>query len=273
MRRQVQEDDPLYPASSVCVGGYSEHPSHNTHVESSTEFLSNFPIQDFQSGICRSSRSARGRTERNKTSASCLKTKKQSARPCGHQPPSGPHCCKACGKTFHYIYTLRAHARGHTADNVHVCGICGKHLGTSVNLISHLQSSKKGGGCGPQGKLFSNVKKHKACHWQIIFAALKPPFQIICTYWSHWSRVVKISVFMCAKSQFCCFSVMMDLVLRKWQNKNSFLHEFMLFKINPICEFWVCSLKQCKLWLISKYTSKCLTCWCVHIKHIEIIHE
>lgn len=191
-RQQVQEDDPLYPASSVCVGGYSEHPSHNTHVESSTEFLSNFPIQDFQSGICRSSRSARGRTEQNKTSASCLKTKKQSARPCGHQPPSGPHCCKACGKTFHYIYTLRAHARGHTADNVHVCGICGKHLGTSVNLISHLQSSKKGGGCGPQGKRFSNVKKHKACHWQILFAALKPPFQIICTYWSHWSRVVNV---------------------------------------------------------------------------------
>lgn len=165
MRRQeVQEDDPLYPTSSVCMVGYSEHPSQNTHVESTTEFLSNFPTQDFQSGICRSSRSAQRKTERNKTSASCLKTKKQSARPCGHQSPSGSYCCKACGKTFHYIYTLRAHARGHTADNVHVCGICGKHLGTSVNLISHLQSSKKGGGCGPQGKLFSNVKKHKTCH-------------------------------------------------------------------------------------------------------------
>nr|AAO15006.1 hypothetical protein [Takifugu rubripes] len=48
-RRQVQEDDPLYPASSVCVVGYSEHPSQNTHVESSTEFLSNFPTRDFQS--------------------------------------------------------------------------------------------------------------------------------------------------------------------------------------------------------------------------------
>ncbi|TNM92967.1 hypothetical protein fugu_018369 [Takifugu bimaculatus] len=163
-RQEVQEDDPLYPASSVCVVGYSEHPSQNTHVESSTEFLSNFPTRDFHSGICRSSRSAQRKTERNKASASCLKAKKQSARPCGHQPPSGPHCCKACGKTFHYIYTLRAHARGHTADNVHVCGICGKHLGTSVNLISHLQSSRKGGGCGPQGKLLSNVKKHKTCH-------------------------------------------------------------------------------------------------------------
>lgn len=162
MRRQpVQEDDPLYPASSLRVVGYSERHSQDTRVESSTEFLSNFPTQDFQSGVCRSSRRE---AERDKTSASRSKTKKQSARPRGHRPPGGPHRCKACGKTFHYIYTLRAHARGHAADNVHVCGICGKHLGTSVNLISHLQSSKKGGGCGPQGKLLSSVKKHKARH-------------------------------------------------------------------------------------------------------------
>lgn len=154
MRRQgVQDDDPRYSASSACVAGYSEHKSQNAHLESSRQFLSNFPTppQDFHSGPCRSSRSAQSKTERNKTSAAGLKTK--------NQPPSGPHCCKACGKTFHYMYTLRAHARAHTADNVHVCGLCGKHLGTSVNLISHLQSNKKGGRCGPQGKLFSNVKR------------------------------------------------------------------------------------------------------------------
>lgn len=175
-QQEFQEDDTRCPASNICVVRYSECPHQNTYLESSTECLSNFSTQprDFHLGICRSPRSARRKMQRSKTSPSCLKTKKQPEKPRGNQCPSGPHCCKACGKTFHYIYTLRAHARAHAVDNAHVCGICGKHLGTSRKLISHLQSNKKGAGCGSQGKSFSNVKQHKIHHWQIILSALKP---------------------------------------------------------------------------------------------------
>lgn len=166
-RRQAQEDDTKCPESSICVVSYSKCPSQNTHVENSTECLLNFwtQPQDFQLGICRSSRSAQHKMERKKKSLSCLKTKRQPAKPCGNQTPSGPHCCKACGKTSHYKYTLKAHARAHTADNVHVCGICGKHLGTSVKLISHLQSKKKRSKCGSHSKQFSNNgNQHKTRH-------------------------------------------------------------------------------------------------------------
>lgn len=102
----------------------------------------------------------------------CLMTKRQSAKPCGNQTPSGP-LCKACRKTFHYIHTLRTHAQPHTANNIHLCGICGKHLGPSVNLISHLDSKKKRAKCRSHGKQFSNVKQHGTCHWINVLTVAK----------------------------------------------------------------------------------------------------
>lgn len=104
-RRHAQEDDTKCPESCICVVSDSECPSQNAHVENSTECLSNFctRLQNFQLGIWRSSRSAQHKMERKTKSVSCLKIKRQSAKPCGDQTPSGPHCCKACGKTFHYI--------------------------------------------------------------------------------------------------------------------------------------------------------------------------
>ncbi|XP_051245817.1 zinc finger and SCAN domain-containing protein 5C isoform X2 [Dicentrarchus labrax] len=81
------------------------------------------------------------------------------------QNPTGPHCCKACGKTFHYMYTLKAHVQTHTVDKI--CGICGEHLESTGSLIQHLQSHTERNKCDICGKQFSNnsrLKQHRRFH-------------------------------------------------------------------------------------------------------------
>ncbi|XP_044026942.1 zinc finger and SCAN domain-containing protein 21-like isoform X2 [Siniperca chuatsi] len=97
------------------------------------------------------------------------------------QNPTGPHCCKACGKTFHYMYTLRTHAQTHTVDKIHICGICGKHFESTESLVQHLQSHTKRNKCGTCGKQFSNssrLKRHRRFHrpkgLNIMSSAYKP---------------------------------------------------------------------------------------------------
>lgn len=80
------------------------------------------------------------------------------------QNPTGPHCCKACGKIFHYMYTLRTRAQTHTEDKI--C-ICGKHLQSTESLVHHLQSHTKRnkcGICGMQFLNFSRLKRHRRFH-------------------------------------------------------------------------------------------------------------
>lgn len=80
---------------------------------------------------------------------------------------TGAYCCKACGKTFHYMYTLRAHAQTHTADKIHICGICGKKLEGTKSLVLHLRNHTKRNKCGICGKQFSNnsrLKRHRKFH-------------------------------------------------------------------------------------------------------------
>ncbi|XP_073319225.1 uncharacterized protein [Pagrus major] len=92
--------------------------------------------------------------------------KKSTELPVG-QSPTDPNCCKACGKTFHYMYTLRTHVQTHAVDKNPICGICGKRLESKLQLIQHLQSHTKGNKCGICGKQFSNkfrLKQHVRFH-------------------------------------------------------------------------------------------------------------
>ncbi|XP_031178905.1 zinc finger protein 433-like isoform X1 [Sander lucioperca] len=91
----------------------------------------------------------------------------KSTQPSVSHNPTGPHCCKACGKTFHYMYTLRSHAQTHAVDKIHVCAICGKHLESTDSLVQHLQSHTKRNKCATCGKVFSNIsllKRHRRFH-------------------------------------------------------------------------------------------------------------
>ncbi|XP_068431773.1 zinc finger protein 853-like isoform X2 [Clinocottus analis] len=83
------------------------------------------------------------------------------------QNQTGPHCCKACGKTFYYMYTLRTHVLTHAGDTLHICGICGKHLESMDSFVQHIQSHTKRNKCGICGKQFSNnsrLKRHRRFH-------------------------------------------------------------------------------------------------------------
>ncbi|XP_042362626.1 zinc finger protein 568-like isoform X2 [Plectropomus leopardus] len=100
-----------------------------------------------------------------KKSSSALS--KKSSQPFVSQSPTGSHRCKACGKTFHYMYTLRTHVQTHAVDKIRICGICGKHLKPAESLIQHLQSHTKTNKCVICGKQFSNsarLKQHKRFH-------------------------------------------------------------------------------------------------------------
>ncbi|XP_039976839.1 zinc finger and SCAN domain-containing protein 21-like isoform X2 [Xiphias gladius] len=92
---------------------------------------------------------------------------KKSTQLSANQNPAGPHCCKSCGKIFHYMYTLRTHAQTHTVDKILICGICGKHLESTESLVHHLQSHTKRNKCGICGKQFSSnsrLKRHRRFH-------------------------------------------------------------------------------------------------------------
>ncbi|XP_076609954.1 uncharacterized protein LOC143334885 [Chaetodon auriga] len=83
------------------------------------------------------------------------------------QNATGPHSCKACGKTFHYIYTLKTHAQAHAVDKTRMCGICGKRLESKESFVQHFQSHTKRNKCGICGKQFSNnsrLKQHRRFH-------------------------------------------------------------------------------------------------------------
>lgn len=196
--QSLEVDYTQYSESNICVGSYIQYPSKINSAESdkgrpqsysSTQPLDTRP----DSGICVISHLAgeyrhttEDKIEWKKHASSSLKELnskrkkpvkrslpplslniKKSTQSSASENPTGPHCCKACGKTFHYMYTLRTHAQAHTVDKTHICGICGKHLESTENLIQHLQSHKKRNKCGVCGKQFSNysrLKRHRAFH-------------------------------------------------------------------------------------------------------------
>ncbi|XP_078146596.1 uncharacterized protein LOC144542897 [Centroberyx gerrardi] len=93
--------------------------------------------------------------------------RKKSARLSSSRRPTGPHCCKACGKAFHYMYTLRTHAQTHTVDKSCICGVCGKHLESTESLVQHLQTHIERNKCHICGKCFSSnsfLKLHRRFH-------------------------------------------------------------------------------------------------------------
>lgn len=92
---------------------------------------------------------------------------KKSTQPSVSQNPPGPYRCKACGETFHNMYTLRGHTVSHIVDETCICGICGKHLETTDSLFQHLQFHAKRYKCGICGKQFSSsfrLIQHKRFH-------------------------------------------------------------------------------------------------------------
>lgn len=92
---------------------------------------------------------------------------KKSTQFSASQDPTGPHCCKACGKIFHYMYTLRTHVQTHAMDKIHICGICGKRSASKESFIQHLQIHTKKNKCSICGKQFSNhsrLKQHRRFH-------------------------------------------------------------------------------------------------------------
>ncbi|KAM8841329.1 uncharacterized protein AB9W97_001692 isoform 2-T2 [Spinachia spinachia] len=83
------------------------------------------------------------------------------------QNPTSPYCCKTCGKTFHYMYTLRTHVRTHASDKIRICGLCGRRLDSKESLVQHIQNHTKRNKCGICGKLFSDtsrLKRHLRFH-------------------------------------------------------------------------------------------------------------
>lgn len=103
---------------------------------------------------------SRRRRRSSPTAVKRLPTSSASLRPSG-----GTYRCKACGKTFHYTYTLRAHVQAHRLEGV--CGICGRRLGRGEALLQHLQSHRRRKKCGVCGKQFSDearLRRHSAFH-------------------------------------------------------------------------------------------------------------
>ncbi|XP_072226394.1 uncharacterized protein [Leuresthes tenuis] len=83
------------------------------------------------------------------------------------QTPAGSYHCKACRKSFHYMYTLRTHVLTHAQNKICICGICGKRLGYRESLVQHVQRHNRRNRCGTCGKEFSSdsrLKRHKKFH-------------------------------------------------------------------------------------------------------------
>lgn len=166
--------------SIVCADGYIQDLS----VESSKTHLlpnsSNQPLETLSDseagGLCQPTEESQHITPRTSLKELGIKRKVSVKRKSSHkktstlsasQNPTGPHCCKACGKTFYYIYTLRTHVLTHAGDAIHICGICGKHLESTESFVQHIQSHTQRKKCGICGKQFSNyfrLKRHKRFH-------------------------------------------------------------------------------------------------------------
>ncbi|KAM4539943.1 uncharacterized protein PAE49_020691 [Odontesthes bonariensis] len=81
--------------------------------------------------------------------------------------PAGSYHCKACRKSFHYMYTLRTHVLTHAQNKICICGICGQRLGYRESLVKHVQRHTRRNRCGTCGKEFSSdsrLKRHKKFH-------------------------------------------------------------------------------------------------------------
>lgn len=197
-QQSLAVDSAHYSVSSICVGTYSEYPIKINRLENSKGCtFSNSLTEPLDAqpdiGTCGISplaeehqHTTEDKTEWKKHALSrlrafCSKKKrfvkrsfppltsntKTSTRSPASQNPSGPHCCKACGKTFHYMHTLRKHAQAHAADQIHICGICGQHLESKENLVQHLQSHRKRNKCAVCGKEFSSnarLTRHRRFH-------------------------------------------------------------------------------------------------------------
>lgn len=171
-----------YAQSDVCVGSYIQYSGEINAVGtgrppsgSSIQLLAPQP----DGGVCVISQLAKEaqrptdkraafktlKSKRKKPLKRSLQPSKSSKQPSANHNHTGPYVCKACGKTFHYMYTLRTHVQAHRLDKI--CGICGKHLVPTENLLQHLQSHKKKKKCGVCGKQFSDdtrLKRHSAFH-------------------------------------------------------------------------------------------------------------
>ncbi|XP_073347810.1 uncharacterized protein [Pagrus major] len=78
----------------------------------------------------------------------------------------GSTSCKVCGKTFSYRGFLINHAEMHAVESC-LCGVCGKLLPTSQNLLEHLQTHIKPHVCQSCGKTFRKrieLEEHTRCH-------------------------------------------------------------------------------------------------------------
>ncbi|XP_068567186.1 zinc finger protein 250-like [Cebidichthys violaceus] len=174
--------------SIVCGDSYIQDLSEMNRVESSEGHLlpnsSNQPLETLPDsgvgGICQPAGESQHTAPRLKalgikrkvrvkrkntlpTVGLNIKTSTQSVS----QNPTGPHCCKACGKTFYYMYKLRTHVLKHAGDKIHTCGICGKHLESMESFVQHIQSHTMRNKCGICGKQFSNnyrLKRHRRFH-------------------------------------------------------------------------------------------------------------
>ncbi|KAM6904273.1 uncharacterized protein PEZ65_018948 [Lycodopsis pacificus] len=174
--------------SIVCAGSYIQDLSEMNCVESSEGHVlpnsSNQPLETRPDsgvgGLCQPAGESQHTTPRLKAlgikKKVCVKRKNtlptvglniKTSTQSVSQNPSGPHCCKACGKSFYYMYTLRTHVLTHAGDKIHTCGICGKHLESVESFVQHIQSHTLRNKCGICGKQFSSnyrLKRHRRFH-------------------------------------------------------------------------------------------------------------
>lgn len=140
--------------SEACVGSAD----HSTQLDVRTQS----PVEKNPPSALKSLGAKRRRLPPKMSSSTAVRRLPLSSANLG---PAGPHQCKACGKSFHYMYTLRTHVQAHRLDGV--CGICGRQLGRGQSLLQHLQNHRRRKKCGICGKQFSDdarLLRHSAFH-------------------------------------------------------------------------------------------------------------